>query len=78
MGDTRYFVVHLTDGTSYDFNMWCNNVDFKDEKVCIFNHLYKPIYNSSLNPATKQLTLAMIPYESIKTILSYERSEQHE
>lgn len=57
-----YFQLRLNNGELMDFNKECNEVDYSDEKVCVFT-------NTINDPKPKRSqTLAIVPYNQISVI----------
>lgn len=59
---SKYFIVHLKDGTLLTLDKKCDYIDYTDPRSCIFKH--KNTTSCAYD------TLAIIPYENINYIKS--------
>ena len=60
-----YFECITKTGEHYDFNMKCNAVDYSENSVAIFMHIYPNIDDSQNGEV-----LAMIPWSNVYMIVS--------
>lgn len=67
MKENGHFVAYLNDGFRFDFNEQCNAVDYSDNNVLVFKHYYDD---------KNYRTLAVIPYSSIKHVLSVVKEDE--
>lgn len=65
----RYFIVETITGNVYNFDCECNEVNYGNLNYCVFKHV---------DDDKTYTTLAIIPHNQIKTIISRKGEDSNE